>query len=344
MTEKILYYIGAGASACALPLAKTVWNLNTTAAPSFPIMPAIPGLAYSLKEIDIERIFSAFSEERYQEYKIKLKKNFSDLSVKADEFGDVDTYAKYLYLKESSELGKVKRTLSQFFLLEQMILGKKDRRYLPWLIGIMETDRFPDNVKVLNWNYDFQLELSAANFGNMEDVNHIGSGFGYSPPFIRHYPTLDPTSDRNEELSVIHLNGVAGFTKPKGFFTSSIFQVSAKKTDQDILNYIIDEEIEPIIHFAWEKSQYHNSLMEKVLKMVEGTTIIVIIGYSFPFFNREIDKQIFNKLISSGTVNKIYYQDPVLTGEQLRAQFSLNPSIPIVHIKGVDNFHIPFEY
>ncbi|MEI9954873.1 MAG: hypothetical protein WDM90_00825 [Ferruginibacter sp.] len=78
--------------------------------------------------------------------------------------------------------------------------------------------------------------------------------------------------------------------------------------------------------------------------MIDGTTIIVIIGYSFPFFNREIDKIIFGNLMSPGPIKKIYYQDPVLTGEQLRAQFLLNPDIPIVHIKEVENFHVPFEY
>ena len=85
--------------------------------------------------------------------------------------------------------------------------------------------------------------------------------------------------------------------------------------------------------------------MNHVLNMVDRTTIVVVIGYSFPFFNREIDKQIFEKLNhpESG-IKKIYYQDSVLDGKQLIAQFGLRSSIDIVHIKNTDNFHIPFEY
>jgi hypothetical protein len=341
MAEKILYYMGAGASAYALPLARTLWGPDNELVP---VIPQIPGIAYNLNNIDLDRVFSGLNEPKYQDYKLILKKNFSEISQKAEEFGDVDTYAKYLYLKDSDDFAKVKLVLSQYFSLEQLILGKKDSRYLPWLIGIMENNTFPENVKILNWNYDFQVELSAFNFGELENVNHRGNGFTYSSSFIKHYPSLDPTPNDNESFSIIHLNGIAGFSRPKGFQNSSIFQGLAKKSNIEIINYIINENHEPLIHFAWEYSSYHRLLKYRVAQMIESTSILVVIGYSFPFYNREIDKTIFNNLKSSGTLKKIYYQDPFLDGEQLRAQFSLNSDLQIVHIKNVDSFHIPFEY
>ncbi|MEI9954872.1 MAG: hypothetical protein WDM90_00820 [Ferruginibacter sp.] len=260
MAEKILYYIGAGASALALPLAKSVWDLESR---SVPKIPKIAGLAYSLKELDIDKIFNAFNDPKYYQYKTKLKQNLNELSIKADEFGDVDTYAKYLYLKSSDELDKVKRTLSQFFSLSQLFQGKLDRRYLPWLISIMETGRFPDSVKILSWNYDFQIELAATNFGNMEDVSQSGSGYSYSPPFIKHYPTLDPNPDNRDELSIIHLNGIAGFVKPREFQTSSIFQNSVRGNNLGIINHVINEEHSPLIHFAWKTVRIINLLWKR---------------------------------------------------------------------------------
>lgn len=78
--------------------------------------------------------------------------------------------------------------------------------------------------------------------------------------------------------------------------------------------------------------------------MIAQTTIVVVIGYSFPFFNREYDKQIFEQLKEEKTCRKIYYQDPVLNGQQLKSQFNLSPQIDIVHIDGTNNFYVPFEY
>ena len=43
------------------------------------------------------------------------------------------------------------------------------------------------------------------------------------------------------------------------------------------------------------------------------TKVIVIIGYSFPYFNREIDKLLFKDL---GGIDKIYIQD--LNGEKIK--------------------------
>ncbi len=80
--------------------------------------------------------------------------------------------------------------------------------------------------------------------------------------------------------------------------------------------------------------------------MIKGTTILVVIGYSFPFFNREVDKKIINNIKKSGNLfKKIYYQDPIKDGQQLRSQFDIKAGhVEIVHIKDTTNFFVPFEY
>jgi hypothetical protein len=341
MPERILYYLGAGASVQALPLAKSIYNKKDAVVPETPI---VNGLAYSLKKIDINSIFRGLDESKYSDFKIEMQNNLTELSIKANEFGDVDTYAKYLHLKQDSSFFKLKKTLSQFFTIEQLLLNKLDGRYLPWLINIMDEESFPENVKILSWNYDFQVELAAKNFGDIENVEFDTNSFSYSKSFINHYPCLDPTPDRDNNFSIIHLNGIAGFKQPKDLYTSSIFQKSIGNNSISILNYLMKDDSDPQIHFAWEGSKYHKLLMKKVIEMIKGTTIVVIIGYSFPFFNRQIDKLVFEELMNRTPIKKIYYQDPKLSGEQLRAQFSLPQNLPIVHIKKVDNFHVPFEY
>ncbi|PSR03910.1 MAG: hypothetical protein BRD50_04955 [Bacteroidetes bacterium SW_11_45_7] len=67
-------------------------------------------------------------------------------------------------------------------------------------------------------------------------------------------------------------------------------------------------------------------------KGVRNNEILILIGYSFPFFNRKVDREIFNELKSSGVFKKIYFQDLNNSGEFLRSQFDLSKDIKIEHI------------
>jgi len=337
MVEKILYFFGAGASAQALPLAKSVGSKSSP--------PEIPGLAYDLKNINLNQLIVEESDKKYQHLIDNYQDKFNQLAIKADEFGDVDSYAKYLHLMHSGgqELQELKRTLSAYFSIKQMLLNARDKRYLPWLVSIMNRKIFPENVKILSWNYDFQVELASSKIGNLEDIDHRGTSFTYSPSMFSYYPNLDPTFSDYSSLSLIHLNGIAGFAKIDQLGNASIFQ---KKYDgiEPTLLFLNQNDLQSNLHFAWEKNNYHSSLMTHIKKMIDKTTILVVIGYSFPFFNREVDKEIFTELIRDGFFRKIYYQDPVLNGQQLRSQFSLPDYLEIVHIQNKDNFYIPFEY
>lgn len=113
---------------------------------------------------------------------------------------------------------------------------------------------------------------------------------------------------------------------------------------QSCMKFLTSNDLHKLLHFAWENSVYHKSLMQHVKNMIYDTTIVVVIGYSFPFFNRQIDKEIFDILKANKIFRKIYYQDPVLNGQHLRAQFDIPPHIDIQHINKVDNFYVPFEY
>jgi hypothetical protein len=338
MVEKILYYLGAGASAQALPLARSV--LGTGA------VPRIAGLAYELRQIDIDFVFKELKNEKNQASINSIKERCIKLADKADEFGDVDTYAKYLHLMHpgGSELEDLKKTLSQFFSIKQVLLNAEDKRYLPWLVSIMSNKIFPENVKIISWNYDFQVELASGQIGNLEDVDHSGSSFSYSPSMFYHYPNLDPTFSDFGFLSLIHLNGIAGFSKPSDLDTASIFQKRINRQPDQALSFLGDNNLKPNVHFAWEKGRYHTLLMGHITKLIEHTTIMVVIGYSFPFFNRELDKQIFKHLKDKSPLRKIYYQDPILDGQQLKSQFDLDANFDIVHIQNTSNFYIPFEY
>jgi hypothetical protein len=215
------------------------------------------------------------------------------------------------------EFQSLKQGLSEYFALKQVLLRLRDNRYLPWLVSIMKSKQFPEDVKILNWNYDFQVELSFSEFGFLEDVDHRAGGYNHSGLLLNYYPNLDPTYSDYSILSVIHLNGIAGFIKQKEFYTASIYQPGYIAQKETALRFFKIHDTDAQINFVWEGKQYHERLMKHVNKMIEETTILIVIGYSFPFFNREIDKQIFQNLKLNRTFKKIYYQDPLLNGQQL---------------------------
>jgi len=49
------------------------------------------------------------------------------------------------------------------------------------------------------------------------------------------------------------------------------------------------------LHFAWEQD-YFNNQSAKLFSNIADTKVLVVIGYSFPFFNREIDREIFRRM------------------------------------------------
>lgn len=337
MSEKILYMLGAGASAKAFPLARSIYNHHNEI--------KVPGLAYELRDFNFDHYFSDLNDVDSKKYVQKLKQQFKIIADQADKFGDVDTYAKFLHLQNPSgeELKNLKEMLSAYFILKQKLLDVRDERYLPWLVSIMDKKQFPKNIKVLNWNYDFQLEIAADSVGQLEGVTHGNSSF-FTPTWIGHFPNLDPTNTDYDKLSLVHLNGIAGFFGSIDHEESNIYNDLLSNSDENLLKFIQTNNKHTMIHFVWEKSEYHSNLLEKIKMIINDSTILVVIGYSFPFFNREVDKKIFHQLTENKKLKKIYFQNPTLDGQQLRSQFGIDSSIDIIHVSQTENFHIPFEY
>lgn len=350
--EKVLYYLGAGASAKALPLARSIWEVGVRKGIEDHLLEyqesklKIKGLAFELEHF-LDRGFVINGNDLKIWDKIHIiRADCKQLAKKANEFGDVDTYAKYLQIMDPTgvELSKLKKLLSIYFAVQQILGEVQDSRYVPWLVSIMKEKKFPKNIKILSWNYDSQIQIAARTFGDNEDLSYDIKNPKHSPCLVSCFPDLEMTGGKSREYSLIHLNGRAGLTDLNNAIKESVFEYKFRNDPKAMIDFLLSKNVETSLHFAWENSTYHNDLMKDVSKMIKDVSIMVVIGYSFPFFNREVDKEVFKQLKNSTQFYKIYYQDPKLDGKQLRAQFNLGDNIQIEHIRQTDNFHIPFEY
>jgi len=346
---KITYILGAGASAHALPTVKDIMDEDNKKIKSY-------GFAYSLRNFafDLQRDKNIIP--KFSPFVEKMSKDMLWLAENSDKFGTPDTYAKYLYLKDRNLLSKLKETLAFYFITEQFIKQKNDERAKIFLTSVMQIGAvFPTNIKIINWNYDFQIQLAGEIFRN-ETYHHGGNASVHTPPLITYYPGVGDELKINfhisdsKNISMVHLNGIAGFYYHN---EESIIYNDFIDGNLKDMNYLIEKftndsnNKEYLITFAWEEgTEADNFLrmrMDIATSIVAKTDVLIIVGYSFPFFNRKIDKQIFEALKTSGKLKKIIYQDPYKSGDFLRKQFGISEDIEIINSKVTNNYYLPDE-
>jgi hypothetical protein len=60
------------------------------------------------------------------------------------------------------------------------------------------------------------------------------------------------------------------------------------------------------LSFAWEKIRFEDDVIKDTISNINDTQVLVIIGYSFPYYNREIDRKIIGSMTN---LEKVYIQD-----------------------------------
>ena len=204
--------------------------------------------------------------------------------------------------------------MSLYFTLEQ-------RRKLPdvrydnfWASILKSRTEFPSNIRIISWNYDFQLELTYQDF------------FGHDSLKVAR-ETLNVTSQETDfvhfrntdQFGIFKLNGSATFNTNsiENRETNYLIDKFQTSTIEDFIIGVVEKYDKlcslPRVHinhltFAWEHqkdSKFYAHLKESIC----NTGILVVIGYSFPFFNRDIDKLVLNEFMGE-KLRKVYFQAP----------------------------------
>ncbi|MBR1631823.1 MAG: hypothetical protein IJ680_08195 [Paludibacteraceae bacterium] len=281
-----------------------------------------------------------------------LQEELRWLMDKCKRYGTIDVYAKKIYDGEiinvdyGMELDKIKRLLTLCFVLWQ---NEKnfDTRYTQFIQQITNSNgTFVDNVRILSWNYDVQLELA---YRDAFPDLFVDFDYTYRNIFnaicktffaCRFKPLLPFTYTK--------LNGVAlpllvNLREP----ATSLKDVISNHTSEQKISYFnsygYDEkkrhQISSAISFAWEQRCFDNDQFRlEIERSINSTTILVIIGYSFPDVNHNMDSFIIN---SMQYLQRIVIQDKSPSQVKQKVELLTQGKVPIDTVEDLSRFYVP---
>lgn len=345
--SKTIYYLGAGAS-----YGKRVEEgSGKKILEGIPVVAEIPHQFALFREFvktavipaDSDLIFQNTYRQSAQNIESERRELLYDIDtlIKGiQEHATIDTYARKLYLtRRFREFNKLKAVLCAFFVWAQLEY-KPDGRYDTFLANVLDEGALglPKDISIISWNYDAQMEM----------VYKAYSPDGRLPIYEKNIQGEWPVLTSGGR--VIKINGSASFEDK-----STVGYIEADKENMpaglQVIEFYHDSQVDTQeigldfkthLSFAWESSPNNDKMKDVLLKTTEDTEQVVVIGYSFPFFNRTMDREIFNGMKN---LKKVYVQDvnPSAVVQSLRAVLPEDRSVSIVPIPNCEQFYLPVE-
>ena len=334
MDGKVTYLLGAGASKNALPLVKEFpERLEKFMTDCMEILSFDPNKDKIIRMSDNEK------RKAIQNHLI-----ISDLKwllEKVKKHASIDTYAKKLFVTESTqELYKLKMLLILFFAYEQ--INNLDDRYDSFIAAIInEKNEISNSIRIMSWNYDYQFEKAFSEYRQISKIDIIQEILNIAPS----KNIENPRKLIDDIFEIIKLNGTTAVMERDN--TMEVINIFEDFSDQSptikkarLEQFYGNKKIYPLVNFAWE-SNHNQDYLTKAVEIAKLTTVLVVIGYSFPFFNREIDRKIIRSIPNLDKL-KIYIQD--INPENIIDRLSsIIDSKNIIPIKDVEQFYLPPE-
>lgn len=343
--DQITYFLGAGASFNAIPVINELED-GIELLKSYLI-----GLYNDSKG---ENIYANFLSEPINKRDVlfEIIQDLDWLILESKFHQTVDTLAKKYYLLEDREsLCRLKRAMIVYFFFEQNISFRAidsprslllDKRYDYLIANIATRNKygihFKNHINIITWNYDLQIDFAIKNYfpNKYHTLNYLKNN-NQILPNKNSFKSNHSISE--DSFSVFKLNGNA-FLDNTGFDnlhldseTVNDFRFNnIRPTNLSIINSFLDEyskiffnsvnidhEIYKYFNFAWEKNEEkynsHLNVIKAAESIMQKTKVLIIIGYSFPFFNSEIDSLLFSKC----NPKEVLIQDP--DAEQVKERF-----------------------
>jgi len=330
---KVTYLFGAGASANALPVVNELPQRINELVDNW-----IKGENRNINLLlpDNERFTDLDKSKR--DYQNQLLQDMKWVAEEARKHASVDTLAKKLFLKkfmvsnkENEKLNRLKIALAMFFVFEQTRVPT-DTRYDAFFASILNVDNndprkiqvnLPEKIRIISWNYDYQFERVFSDYIGEHNLKKIQELLNV----VSKYSEVRPKPG----FSIVKLNGTTTFSgkgKLKDLEPLSNVTVQLNSdTVSALTNYYAlawdsPQNYYPNLSFAWEgegtRGEPTIPVVEKAIECSQDTDILVVIGYSFPFFNRKIDREIIKNMKG---LKRAYFQAPAPHHEKIRTRF-----------------------
>jgi hypothetical protein len=278
--------------------------------------------------------------------------------------GTFDTIArKYWLMGKKKELNRLKFIMNTFFTWLQSSKGI-DKRYDKFLSIVLnkslDNANLPSELKFITWNYDIQFELAMLPYTNDIGVfDVLCNKMGVIPYLDNDDPLNNYDSNR---FHFVKLNGIAGVFDLQNSMRS-IYDLGINSSEDISLlkdrmnNFNLNKLIEFLLtnqdnindyyigtlQFAFENSSRQKKSLEAAKQIMRETTKLIVIGYSFPYFNREIDVAILKELPEDAEIVIEDVNPPTeVLNDILKRQYERK--IRITTVTDVSQFHIPFDF
>jgi len=357
--KELTYILGAGASFQSIPIVKTFSNRFNE--------------FLTWIENDIIKA-NGFSADEKQKFGILLDLG-KRLHSSFESHQSFDTYFKKLFhTGQKPKISEDKKVLNLYFIWEHLSVAVPkpdkyddfkfwkqsviDKRYDALIAGFLQplaNEKVPYcKINFITWNYDLNLFMSLKNY--FSPNTKIGDFF-------------DEINKRNgvweiqNEITVINMNGFFYSTefavlstldypnihqiiyskiKDESYFKSlntGSFRYSASDQDEDA----------ELIKFAWENDKLAEGMFPQQVILannkIASSENIIIIGYTFPLYNRLLDLACLEQKYIGST--RIVIQDPsaeiirqnLLDYYQLSDNDALRKNVKT--IKDCESFYIP---
>jgi hypothetical protein len=317
--DKVVYLLGAGASCGAIPVLSDLRD----------------GIDKAKNFLKDHFSVPKKTSKTFENDKRNLVADLDWLFKESGNHSTVDTLAKKYSLqgeRSKKDLRRLKMTLCLYFTIEQLVylnsikkintqyhfsLGKRiDLRYDSLLASIgksIQDEKLTINeeIAIVSWNYDLQVEMAISRF--------TGSGLNTARNFHQIVPNFYIPLDKDfsqvkmDQFLCLKLNGSA-FLEPWPQRGSNRFSPSIYESI-DNPEYFVSELIDKYkamegqirsIEFAWEHDVFSSPKITLAQELFKRAKKVIIIGYSFPYFNRMVDEIIFKDC----DPGKIIIQDP----------------------------------
>jgi hypothetical protein len=199
----------------------------------------------------------------------------------------------------------------------------------------------PSNIRILTWNYDYQFELTFSNYINQYDLKSLEDYLSVDSKFFE--------KPYSQGFRIFKLNGTIGLFRD-GFNNYRFINKINRQFDLGMIHEVIQNyatikslhDLKISLSFSWEPESNQTKLIDRVIQDISNTEVLIVIGYSVHFFNREIDRAILNNMKN---LKRIYIQSPEADGvkERLLASMVQTSGIEIINKYNTEQFYLPNE-